>query len=284
MRSLLFVPGSQPHMLDRAPTRLADVLVPDLEDSVADSGKAAARDNVAAALPALIASGRPILPRVNSLASGWLESDLASVVRPGILGIAVGKFHAPDDVARIERALEFAERRAGIQTGSLRLVLWLETASAIVHAHAICGTSPRIAAVAFGAEDYTEDMQIERTADDSELVYPRSVIVVAARAAGVIALDTPYMNFRDPAGLEQRARAGCRLGFRGQFAIHPDQVEPIHRAFAPSAQEIAQARRIIEAFELAERTGQGATSLDGIVIDVPVAKRARAVLARAVTE
>jgi len=281
LRSLLFVPGSQPRMLDKAPTRVADVLVPDLEDSVADNAKELARAAISGALPALVATGRPILPRINGLPSGLLQDDLAAVVQPGVLGVTVGKMHTVHDILRIDHAMSLAEQRAGIEPGTLRLLPWLETAAAIVHAHDISMASPRIFAVAFGADDYAEDMGIERRDDESALVYPRNVVAVAARAAGIAALDTPYMNYRDPAGLAHRTAVVRQMGFTGKFAIHPDQVDTIHAGFAPSAEEVEQARRILEAFERAERNGQGAIGLDGMVIDVPVAKRARAVLVRA---
>jgi citrate lyase subunit beta/citryl-CoA lyase len=183
-------------------------------------------------------------------------------------------------VSRVSATLARSERDAGLANGSLRLVPWIETARAIVDCHAICTASERVVAVAFGGEDYTADMGIERLDDESNLVYARSSICNAARAAGVLALDTPYFRLRDPDGLAASSVAAKRLGFKGRFAIHPDQIETINACFSPSEAELDEARRIVAAFEAAERAGRGSTSLDGRVIDVPVVKRARAVLAQ----
>ena len=171
------------------------------------------------------------------------------------------------------------EQWAGIPIGQIKLIPWIETAMAVVHVYTICTASPRIVGVAFGAEDFTHDMEIERNDDDSEVAYPRSAVCVAARAAGVLALDTPYFRFRDPEGLGQRNASGSRrIGFKGKFAIHPAQIDIINATFSPSASEIDYARRVVAAFEEAERAGRGSTSLDGKVIDVPVVKRALALL------
>jgi citrate lyase subunit beta/citryl-CoA lyase len=190
----------------------------------------------------------------------------------------VGKISTPADVAAVDGVLEKLEAKAGLQRGHVRLVPWIETALAIVKAYDICTASPRIVGVAFGAEDLTHDMGIERSEDDAEVAYSRNVMCVAARAAEVLALDTPYFGFRDPEGLQRNARASRKIGFKGKFAIHPAQVDLINAAFSPSDAEVAHARRVVAAFEEAERQGRGSTSLDGQVVDVPVVKRARALL------
>jgi citrate lyase subunit beta/citryl-CoA lyase len=149
---------------------------------------------------------------------------------------------------------------------------------AIVHVYEILSASPRIVGAAFGAEDLTHDMGIERTEDDSEVAYARSITCIAARAAEVLALDTPYFGFRNPEGLRQNALASKKMGFKGKFAIHPAQIDMIHEIFSPLPAEIDHARRVVAAFEEAARLGRGSTSLDGKVVDVPVVKRARALL------
>ena len=149
---------------------------------------------------------------------------------------------------------------------------------AIVNAYQICAASPRIVGAGFGSEDFANDMAIQRTGDESELSYPRSVIGVSARAADVLALDTPYVGFRDPEGLARDAEIARGFGFKGKFAIHPSQIEIINEAFSPSPAEVEHARLVVAAFEEAERAGRGSTSLDGRAIDAPVARRARSVL------
>jgi citrate lyase subunit beta/citryl-CoA lyase len=278
LRSLLFIPGNQPTMLDKAAGLHPDAFIPDLEDSVPVEEKARAREVTASYLTRLAQIGPALIPRVNALDSGWLEEDLAALVGPDIAGISVGKIRTPQDIAEIATLLARLEQRAGVPSGQICLIPWIETATAVVHAYGICTASPRVVGVAFGAEDFTHDMGIERTEDDSEVAYPRNAMCVAARAAGVLALDTPYFRFRDPEGLRQNALASKKIGFKGKFAIHPAQVDILNTTFSPSASEIDYAQRVVAAFEEAERAGRGSTSLDGKVIDVPVVKRARALL------
>jgi citrate lyase subunit beta/citryl-CoA lyase len=163
--------------------------------------------------------------------------------------------------------------------GHFKLIPWIETAKAIVRCYEICTASERIVAVAFGAEDFTYDLGVARSDDDAELLYARSALCVAARAAGVVALETPHFKLRDPEGLRASSLAAKRVGFKGRFAIHPEQIETINECFAPSPAEIEHARRVVAAYEEAERHGRASTTLDGRVIDVPVVKRARALLA-----
>ena len=278
LRSLLFVPGNQSKMLDKALGYAPDAFMPDMEDSVPVEEKANARQVTASFLPRLAPLGPLVIPRVNALDTGLLEEDLAAVVGPHIHGVSVGKIYTPKDVETISSIIAGLEHKAGVPIGQVKLVLWIETAMAIVHCYEICTASPRLVGVAFGAEDLTNDMGIERTSDDSELAYPRSIMCVAARAADVLALDTPFFGFRDPEGLKQNASASKKIGFKGKFAIHPAQIDVINATFSPSPAEIEHARRVIAAFEEAERAGRGSTSLDGKVIDVPVVKRAKALV------
>jgi len=278
LRSLLFVPGNKANMLTKALGLTPDAFVPDMEDSVPVAEKANARETIAKFLPQLAARGVPVIPRVNSLDTEWLEADLAAVVGREIFGISVGKVRNADDISAISQRIGTLERRAGLAVGSLKLLPWIETAEAIVNCNAICRASERIVAVAFGGEDFTNDMGIERLEDESQVAFARQSLCVTARATHVLALDTPYFKLRDPDGLARNAQHAKSIGFKGKFAIHPEQIGALNECFSPSAQEVAHAERIVAAFEEAERRGRGSTSLDGWVIDVPVVKRARALL------
>ena len=278
LRSLLFVPGNQARMLEKAMGSRPDALVPDLEDSVPADEKENARQVTASYLPQLAQAGPLVIPRVNALDTGLTEAELAALVGPHIYGVSVGKIYTPQDVLTISGMLDRLEAQAGAPVGQTKLVLWIETAMAIVHCYDICACSPRIEAVAFGAEDFTHDMAIERSTDDAEVALPRGLMCVAARAANVLALDTPYFAFRNPDGLKQNAQASKQIGFKGKFAIHPAQIEAINETFSPSSAEIDHARAVVAAYEEAERAGRGSTSLNGVVVDVPVVKRARALL------
>ena len=278
LRSLLFVPGNRSNMLEKALGFTPDAYVPDMEDSVPWEEKDNARGVVASFLSRLAEGRRPIIPRVNSLDTGLMESDLEAVVGPSVYGVSVGKVDSAEDIQRISTVIEQLEAKAGVEAGRVKLVPWIETAAAIINAYQICSASSRVVGVAFGAEDFTNDMGIERTDEEAEVAYPRSVICVAARAAGVLALDTPYFSFRDAEGLRQNAKAARGRGFRGKFAIHPSQIEVINEAFSPTPEEIEEARRVVAAFEEARDQGRGSTSLDGKVVDVPVFRRAQGLL------
>ncbi len=280
LRSLLFIPGNKPNMLDKAMGFDPDAYVPDMEDSVPESEKQNARNVVASHLQKLKAVGALVIPRVNSLQSGLIEADLAAVVGASIDGISAGKIRTAQDIHEISDLITDLESKQQMAPGQISLIPWIETAQAVVHCHEICTASPRIIGVAFGAEDFTHDMGIERLGDESEsgLAFARNTLCIAARAAGILALDTPYFKFKDETGLERNVAAAKRCGFKGKFAIHPAQVAPINRAFSPTPTEIEHARRVVAAFEQAERSGRGSTSLEGNVIDVPVVKRARALL------
>lgn len=285
LRSLLFVPGNRRDMLEKARNLPTDALVPDMEDSVPMTEKAQAREAVADLLPRLAGRGQRIIPRTNSLNSGLLEEDLAAVVGPHVFGVSVGKTESAWQITQIEAILTKLEKKAGLAPGTVKLLPWIETSLAVVNAYELCKASPRIVAVAFGAGDFTADMGIQQSEEFGEetlqLLYARSAVTIAARAAGVASVDTPCINFRDAERLKQEVKRARQLGFTGKFAIHPNQLETINAFFAPSPQEVEYARRVVQASEEAEAQGRGATSLEGRMIDAPVVKRARSVLALA---
>lgn len=274
-------------MLAKATRSVAHAFVPDLEDSVPLAEKGAARGTVADSIPALSASGRTVIPRVNSLESGLFELDVDAVAGTQIAGISVGKIRSADDIRRIDSRLASIEGQRGVPTGTIGILPWIETAAALTRAAEICAASRRVRWVAFGAEDLTADMGVPRASDQGGafgeplLVHARALVAIAARASGAWALDTPYVHFRDDPGLIREALLARQLGFKGKFAIHPAQVEPINRAFSPSEAEVSRARKVIEAWEAAAKEGRGAISIDGEMIDVPVVARARALLREA---
>ena len=281
IRSLLFVPGNRQKMLDKAREAPADVLVPDLEDSVPPEEKAAARRTVAANLAGFPLRGQHLFVRINALSTGLGEEDLEAVVGPHIEGISVGKAEGAPDIVELDRLLTRVERRRGLPAGSILLLPWIETALGIINAYEITRASPRIAAVSFGADDFTANMGIPRTVEGAEQFYPRAGLAIAARAAGVMALDGPFVDFRDEAGLARDCATVRQLGFTGKWCIHPGQVATVNQLFTPSAEELAYCRRVVAAFDEAVARGTAATSVDGRMIDVPGYHRARRILALA---
>ena len=281
IRNPIFVPGNRLSMLEKATGFATDAVVADLEDSVPMTEKPAARVVVADMIPALAKSGQRVIVRINSLDTGLTADDIAAIVRPDVYAISVGKITSPDDISEYGRLLDGAEAITGLPAGQTLLIPWIETAAGVLHAYDIAQASDRVAAITFGAEDYTRDVGIRRTASGEEVQFPRSLVALAAHAAGVTPLDTPYVNFRDPEGLESDIAEAARLGYKGKFAIHPAQLEPIRRLFGPQPDEIEYARRVITAWDAASADGRGSLDLDGAMVDVPVVERARNTLAEA---
>ncbi len=274
LRSLQFVPGNRRDMLEKSRGFRADALVVDLEDSVPDSEKAAARELARELVPTLAAPGRKTLARVNSLETGLTAAEIRAVVSPGLYGVSLGKVDSPWHVEECHRLLSVEEERLGMPAGVVKIIPWIESAAAVLRMPDIAAASPRVVALAFGAEDYTNDMGLRRTEEGREVSLPRAMTPIVARVAGIVALDTPYVRFRDPEGLRRESEEALSLGYKGKFTIHPGQLDTVNAVFSPREEDVAQARRVVEAWERAEAQGRGSLALDGAMVDVPVVKRA----------
>ena len=287
MRSWLFVPADSDRKLAKAKASGADVLILDLEDSVAPARRPAARGMVADYLRSARASGAGplIYVRVNPLDGGDWEADLAAVVAARPDGVIQPKPRSGEDVHRLSIALGHAEESAGITAGSIRILpIVTETALSVLQLSTYPGSSSRLVGMSWGAEDLSAVVgsSANREADGrftSPYRLVRDLMLITASAAGVEAIDTVYVNFRDSAGLTAEAREALRDGFTGKMAIHPDQVAPINAAFTPTAEEIAHAEAVARVF--AESPDAGVASLEGKMLDRPHLKLAERVLARA---
>lgn len=278
LRTMLSVPGNRQNMVEKARGLPADAIVLDLEDSVPVAEKANARAMVADAIAGGILGEQRVFVRINSRGSGLLEQDLDAVVIPGLHGINLPKPGSAEDIRAVDSIISRLETERGMESGHVRLTPWIETARGLLNAFEIASASPRIVALIFGAEDFTLDTGMQRSDRGDELFQPRLMVVVAATAAEVTAIDTPFNDFRDEAGLIRETTLARRLGFQGKYVIHPSQIEPVNRAFRPSPEEVEQARRAVEAFEAAEAEGFASTSVDGKMVDIPIANRARRLL------
>jgi citrate lyase subunit beta/citryl-CoA lyase len=284
MRSWLFVPGDSDRKADKAATCGADILIFDLEDSVAASQKELARKMVA---DRITDSGRDwsLWVRVNPLDGGLTVDDLDAVVRPGLAGILLPKPEGGPDVSRLADAIASREAAAGIAPGTIRIApVATETATALFTLGSYASAHPRLAALTWGAEDLAADIgAATNRGDDGDFTTPyklvRNLALFAAAAARVPAIDTLHADFRDVEGLERECRTSRRDGFIGRLAIHPAQVEVINRCYTPSEAEILWARRIVDAF--AANPDAGALGLDGKMIDLPHLVAARKTLAAA---
>jgi citrate lyase subunit beta/citryl-CoA lyase len=287
-RSILFVPGNKPRMLEKARTLPADAVMLDLEDGVPPQEKVAARATVRQALEAGPYAPAVIL-RPNSVGSGFFEADLREAFTAGVAGVCLPKAETAGDVERLATALSMVEQERGLPAGSVGILLMIETALGVLNAYAMASTSSagalsvqscrRVCALCLGGEDLARDLGAVRTRQGLELAHARAHLVLAARAAGAMAIDTVCTDLADPDGLLAEAREARQLGYSGKLVIHPAQIEPVHRAFTPSGEEVAYARRVLEAFAIAEARGDGVIALDGQMIDAPVVARAREVLA-----
>ena len=277
-RSWLFVPGDSERKFLRGRASGADVLILDLEDSVAPAQKARARRLVT---EALAQPGGPALwVRINPLDEGGLD-DLVAVVRGGPAGIMLPKVGGPADVRRLATMLDALERRDGVSGPIAILPVATETAAAPFTLGTYAGT-PRLHGLTWGAEDLATALGASTNQESggwaSTYRLVRSLCLLGARAAGVAPIETIYADFRDMDGLRRGSEAAAAEGFTGRLAIHPDQVEVINAAFLPSASAVAWAERVVAAFAAAPDAG--AVALDGAMVDVPHLKQARAVLAR----
>jgi citrate lyase subunit beta/citryl-CoA lyase len=281
LRSLVFVPGNRRDMLEKARDFDADAIVADLEDSVPPAEKENARGVVRDMAPTLSGRGQKVLVRLNSLDTGLTHDELAALIGPHLYGISIGKVESTWDIKECDRIASALEKGAGLEPGHLKIVPWIENSRAVMRVYDIAIASPRVVGLAFGAEDYTDDMDIQRTDEGDEVYFPRATVALAARAAGVAALDSPFVRFRDQDGLKREIEVALKLGFKGKFAIHPAQLDTINTMFSPRPEDVEYARRVMEAWDQAEAEGRGSTSLDGRMIDVPVVKRARSLLAMA---
>jgi citrate lyase subunit beta/citryl-CoA lyase len=275
LRSLLFTPGNNLRMIVKSGSLGADAVILDLEDSVPMPDKETARLFARDALEEVGRHGSAVFVRINASATGLAEDDLDWVVRPGLRGIVLPKAESANDVAALAAELEKRETRP------LTIIPLLETAKGIVNAYAIAGASPRVVAVALGGVDFAREMGVSLTPEGRELFFARAQVAVAARAAEVLALDSPCIEVGDRVRLIAESQLARQLGYRGKLLIHPSQIGPVHEVFSPTAGEIADARKITEAFEQARQQGLGAISLDGKMIDEANYRQAQDLLAAA---
>ena len=284
MRSLMFVPAHRERMVQRAlglgefkPSGL-DVAILDLEDGVPPDAKDQAR-RIAA--QALASSSRPLrFVRIQRALGDAAEGDLDAIVRPGLSGIVAPKVRNAEEVEWLAYELDERERAASMAPGAVGIVASIESAASLIDAPRIAKASERLVGLTFGSEDFALDLGLpaKREAEAAELIYARSAIVVAAIAAGKLAIDGIWPDIKDAAGLRADSLLARRLGFTGKTLIHPDQIDIVNEAFTPAPDELEHARRVVAAFDDGTARGVGAVALDGQMLDAPVVERARRVL------
>ena len=277
LRSLLFAPGNHPRKLEKVGTFGSDAIVLDLEDAVADAEKDAARGLVREAL-ATYGTSTVRIVRVNGHDTGRMEDDLQAVACEALDCVMVPKVERPETLARADAVLGQLERERGLPEGAIRVLALIETARGLVHCEEIALAAPRrMLTLIFGLGDFSVDVGVDITPEGDELLYGRSRVIVAARAAGMrAALDGPYLDLPNLEGLEADCWRSRRLGFQGRVVIYPGHVDTVQRVYAElSDEEAERCRRIVEAFEAAEAAGSASIQVDGRFVDYPLYHRAR---------
>jgi citrate lyase subunit beta / citryl-CoA lyase len=279
-RSFLFAPGNHARRVEKCLTLGADAVILDLEDAVANAEKAATRATVVEALQ------RPRrcqgYVRVNSLGTEWSHGDFVAVAAAGVDGIVLPKVESASDLETAEWLLKSLERERGLPDGGIDLIPIIETAAGYSNIGSIWKAARRARRVAFGAGDFTLDVGITWSAEEAELLPYRTAFVVESRAAGLEPpLDTVWVTLSDAEGFRRSVQRAKDLGFQGKLCIHPDQVPVVNERFRPSGQELAHARKVVDAFGQAERDGLAAIQVDGQFVDYPIVYRAQRLIARA---
>ncbi len=281
-RSIMTVPANRADMLAKAPTYGADALVFDLEDSVPLADKPKARA-LAAEYITKHKTITSVYVRVNAIETGMTGDDINAVAIDGLVGIKLPKTESPAMIKSVDAMLGEAERRNGLPAGSIGIDVGLESAKGIWFAYEILSASPRVHSVMLGTAqdgDLQTDLGYTWSAEGNEILYARSRVLLAARAAGIEhVLDGAYSNVRDPEGLRICCDAVRKLGYRGKSVIHPNQIATINRIFAPTAREIDYYYRVIAAFDAAVARGSAATTVDGKLVDYAMVGMAKRVLA-----
>ena len=277
-RSVLYVPGNMPSMLQNIHIFNCDSVIIDLEDAVPLSEKDAARQLVKRFLLNYTDRNKEILVRINALDTRWGKEDL-KVVLPALPdGIRLPKADTPEIVERLDTLLTEFEEELDLEIGRFGILPSLESALGVINAVGIAHSSDRIFALAFGAEDFTASMEIERTKGGEELFNARTRVLWAAKAAGMQALDTIFADVGDMEGLRAETELAKRLGYTGKCLVNPRQIEVVHDVFAPKKEEVEYALQVIDAIKRARQLGTGVISLGGKMVDAPVVKRAARVL------
>lgn len=279
-RSLIFVPGNSMRFVEKAKTLAADIICFDLEDSVPDNEKDAARRIIAETLLARRQEYSGIVyVRTNSPESGLIPDDLKAVLQEGIDGIVVPKVNDVSEMLEIKKHIVMLEKER--KTDKIALMPSIETARGVVNAYLIASAEERIKALIFGVFDFLYDMRLDYDEHDPlGYSYVRAKIPVDARAAGVHAIDAIWQKIDDIDGLIRDATMARRLGYSGKSIIHPSQIEPVHKVFRPSKNEVEWAKKVVQALGQAMKkgTGRGAIRLEGKMIDAVHYKQAKAIL------
>lgn len=279
-RTMMFVPGANAAMLRDAPLYGADSIMFDLEDAVSLKEKDSARVLVHSALKTFDYGNIEIVVRINALDAGGAE-DIEAMVLAGVDVIRLPKTETAQDIIDVEAVITEVEQQNDIPVGTTKMMAAIESAEGVLNAPAIAKSSTRLIGIALGAEDYVTNMKTRRHPDGQELFFARSMILHAARAAGIAAIDTVYSDVDNTEGFEVEVRLIKQLGFDGKSVINPRQIPLVNTIYAPTEKEIQNAKEVIWGIREAEAKGSGVISVNGKMVDKPIVERAERVIALA---
>lgn len=279
-RTMMFVPGANAAMLRDAPLYGADSIMFDLEDAVSLKEKDSARVLVHSALKTFDYGNIEIVVRINALDAGGAE-DIEAMVLAGVDVIRLQKTETAQDIIDVEAVITEVEQQNDIPVGTTKMMAAIESAEGVLNAPAIAKSSTRLIGIALGAEDYVTNMKTRRHPDGQELFFARSMILHAARAAGIAAIDTVYSDVDNTEGFEAEVRLIKQLGFDGKSVINPRQIPLVNTIYAPTEKEIQNAKEVIWGIREAEAKGSGVISVNGKMVDKPIVERAERVIALA---
>lgn len=283
-RTLLYVPGNMPSMLQNVPVFDCDAVFIDLEDAVPLNEKDSARNLVSRFIATYTERNKEVFVRINALDTEWGFDDLKKVLPSLPDGIRLPKADTPEIVERLDTLLTEMEEELNVDIGTFKIIPSIESALGVINSIKIARCSSRVIALAFGAEDYTASMEIERTKGGEELFHSRARVLWAAKAAGIQAVDTIFADVGDMDSFRTEVELVKKLGFTGKSLVNPRQIDIVHEVFAPQDDEIVYAQQVIEAIVRAREMGTGVIALNGKMIDAPVVKRAARVIKTAVSQ
>ena len=276
-RTMMFVPGNNPGMMQDAYIYGPDSIMLDLEDSVTMAEKDTARLLVYNALKTIDYGDTEMVVRINPLNTPYGKKDIEAVVKAGVDVIRMPKTETAEEVKEVEAEIEKVETELGC-VGRTKIMAAIESALGVVNAYAIATASKRMMGIALGAEDYCANLKTQRSPEGIELLLARQTIVVAARAAGIDALDTVYSNLNDMDTFRKEVELIKQLGFDGKSIINPRQIPVVNEVFIPKQKDIEKAMRVVAAIKDAEKKGSGVIAVNGKMVDRPVVLRAQRVI------
>ena len=279
-RTMMFVPGANAAMLRDAPLYGADSIMFDLEDAVSLKEKDSARTLVHFALKTFDYSNVETVVRINSLEAGGAQ-DVEAMVLAGVEVIRLPKTETAQDILDVDAVITSVEKDNQIPVGTTKMMAAIESAEGVLNAQEIAKASERLIGIALGAEDYVTNMKTKRYPDGQELSFARNMILHAARAAGIAAIDTVYSDVDNVEGFQNEVQQIKQLGFDGKSVINPRQIPLVNAIYTPTDKEIQNAKEVIWGIREAEAKGSGVISVNGKMVDKPIVERAQRVIALA---